>query len=379
MHDAPEDDADANSEEDAPDGILREAANTEEPRAEPSRHGGSCADATASRRGGSCVDSTGTQGLLPQAMEERARADLAKDAPAKRMATLAECVQRLRGTDDGAADMLQARLAGLQRKSEQVTDEATLWLRAKALQRQDHETRARAAAAAEDRERDRLVAELKIAKARAEEARAARGAERAEANKAMLELRAKLDACKRVSALEKQRRELLRRHFIDWKLGQAKAWFQHSTLGERRRHALLEVLRRRRPDVKSIPPAPEPWPNGDRDGYIDLTPGCITLAKPKRDKLDFASESLGRRLYGDRHPMEAVTGKAPLERCKAMLHACLPHFTSEFPGFMQVVHTLRNPHHGNLDLALFEVLWRFSHAAPEAWPRALLKWPLPPG
>ena len=96
VHDAPEDDADANSEEDAPDGILKEAANTEEPHAEPSRHGGSCADATASRRGGSCVDSTGTQGLLPQAMEERARADLDKDAPAKRLAMLAECVQRLR-------------------------------------------------------------------------------------------------------------------------------------------------------------------------------------------------------------------------------------------------------------------------------------------
>ena len=96
MHDAPEDDADANSEEDAPDGNLREAANIEGPRAEPSRHGGSCADATASRGGGSCVDSTGTQGLLPQAMEERARADLDKDAPAKRLAMLAECVQRLR-------------------------------------------------------------------------------------------------------------------------------------------------------------------------------------------------------------------------------------------------------------------------------------------
>lgn len=273
--------------------------------------------------------------------------------------------------------MLQARLAALQRKSDQVTDEAALWLRAKSLQRQDHETRARAAAAAEDREKDRLVAELKIARVRVEEARAVRGAERAEANKAMLELRAKLDARKRDSALEKQRRELLRRHFIDWKLGEAKVWFQHATLGEGRRHALLAALKRRRPDVKSIPPAPEAWPNGDRDGYIDLTPGCVTI-RPKRDKLDFASESLGRRLYGDRHPMEAMSGKSPLERCKAMLNACLPHFTTEFPGFMQVAHTLRLPHHGNLDLALFEVLWRFSHAAPQAWPRALLTWPLAP-
>ena len=45
---------------------------------------------------------------------------------------------------------------------------------------------------------------------------------------------------------------------------------------------------------------------------------------------------------------------------------------------MQVVHTLRRPHHGNFDLALFEILWRFSHAAPTAWPGALLNWPLPP-
>ena len=82
-------------------------------------------------------------------------------------------------------------------------------------------------------------------------------------------------------------------------------------------------------------------------------------------------------MYGDRHPIEAMTGKSPLERCKAMFNACWPHFAGEFPGFMQVVHTLRTPHHGNLDLALFEVLWRFSHAAPEAWPRALFKWPSP--
>ena len=162
--------------------------------------------------------------------------------------------------------MLQARFARFQRKSDHMTEEAALWLRHKSLQRQDHETRARAAAAAEDRERDRLAAELKIAKARVEEARAVRGAERAEANKACLELRARLDVTKRGAAQEKQRRELLRRRFVDWKLGQAKAWFQHATLGEGRRHALLEALRRRRPDVKSIPPAPEAWPNCDRDG-----------------------------------------------------------------------------------------------------------------
>ena len=79
--------------------------------------------------------------------------------------------------------------------------------------------------------------------------------------------------------------------------------------------------------------------------YIDLTPGCITLAKPKRDKLDFASECLGRRLYGDRHPIETMHGKSPLARCRAMFKACSPHFAGELPGCMQVVqvHPAQDP------------------------------------
>ena len=103
--------------------------------------------------------------------------------------------------------------------------------------------------------------------------------------------------------------------------------------------------------------------------YIDCTPGCVAFGKRKRGQVDVASESLARRLYGNRHPMEASTGKSPVQRCNDMLNHCLPHFTREFPQFMQVMHTLRFPHHGNLDLCVFEVLWRFSHAVQAAWPR----------
>jgi len=379
VHDAPEDDTDANPEEDAPSGILREAAKCDEPRAQASRHGGSCADATASRRGGSCVDPTDTQRLLPQDLEERARADLAKDAPGERMLALAKSIELLRDKDDRASEWLQARLANLQRKSDRVTDETALWLRSKRLERRDQDVAARAAAAAEDRESDRLAAELKLAKAKLEEARAVSGAQRAEAKRACLELRARLDVTKREAEREKQRRELLRKRFVDWKLGQAKAWFQDSKLGEGRRQALREAFTRRRPEEKRIPAAPEPWANSERDGYIELTPGYLTLGKPKRDQLDLASDALARRLFGGRHPLEAKSGMTPQDRCKAMLHACLPHFGDHFPHFMQVVHTIRKPHRGNFDLALFEILWRFSHSVPPAlWPGALRKWPLPP-
>ena len=169
-----------------------------------------------------------------------------------------------------------------------------------------------------------MAAELKLAKAKLEEARAVSGAQRAEAKRACLELPARLDVTKREAEREKQRRELLRKRFVDWKLGQAKAWFQDSKLGEGRRQALREAFTRRRPEEKRIPAAPEPWANSDREGYIELTPGYLTLGKPKRDQLDLASESLARRLYGGRHPIEAKSGMSPLDRCKAMLNACLP-------------------------------------------------------
>ena len=156
-----------------------------------------------------------------------------------------------------------------------------------------------------------MAAELKLAKAKLEEARAVSGAQRAEAKRACLELPARLDVTKREAEREKQRRELLREAFTRRR-------------PEGRRQALREAFTRRRPEEKRIPAAPEPWANSDREGYIELTLGYLTLGKPKRDQLDLASESLARRLYGGRHPIEAKSGMSPLDRCKAMLNACLP-------------------------------------------------------
>ena len=366
-----EGDADAGESEDAPDDILAEAGEAGETAA-PSKEEVALAP-------GAAAAEPAALGLLLAGVEARARADLAKDVSAARLLALSDAAASLRPHDPGAAEILENRLANLQRKSKDLSAEARVWLRGRALQRQDEEAAARAAAAAEDRESDRLVVELKVARAQEVAARSAAIGERAETKRALAKLCTQRDLSRQEVAYEKQRRELLRVNFVDWKLGQARAWFQQPEFGPERRSACAALLLRNRKKLGAMPPAPVPWSAKDRDGYLEITPGHLLLFdRPKRGQMDFASEALARRLYGGRHPKEATSAKSPAVRATAMLEECLPGFNLHFPAFMLLGQTLR-AHQGNMDLAMFEVLWRFSHGVTTTgWPSGFLAWPMGP-
>ena len=250
-------------------------------------------------------------------------------------------------------------------------------MRARALLRKDQKAAARAAAEAADAARDRLLLEVKRARTDEVVARAKASADRDAARVVAAKARAELSRALQEGERTKQRSELLRVRFVDWKLGQAKTFFQHAEEGLRRREECARILRRLRDSVSKIPPAPAPWSPKERDGYIEVTLGHLLSLAPKKRQIDFASDALARRLYGNRHPSEAVSAKSPAERAKDMLAQCLPGFNEHFPHFMLISSTLRQ-HQGNLDLALFEVLWRFSHGVGRAWPEGLLEWPLSP-
>lgn len=365
--DLPDDDADAGASGDAPDDIVAEAGEAE----------AQIGDEVALTPGAAAA-ATAPLGLLPGELEARARADLSKDVSAARLVALSDAAASLRGIDDGAAELLENRLYTLQRKQKDLSRASAIWLRGRALQRKDEEAAARAAAAAEDRERDRLAVELRVAKAQEAAARSAASGEREETKRTVAKLRLEQDLMRRETTYERQRCELLRRSFVDWKLGQAKDWFQHPADGPERRRACADHLHSLRGKFADITPAPAPWSPKDRDGYLEITPGSLlSFGKRKKGEVEFASEALARRLYSGRHPAEATSAKSVVYRATALLQECLPGFKEYFPPFMLITCTLRE-HQGNLDLALFEVLWRFSHAVERAhFPHGLVAWPLP--
>jgi len=361
--DLAEGDADAASSDEAPADILAEEGGAAE---EPG---------TLAAPEHVVADELAVLGLLPEGLEERARADLAKEVATRRLAALSDAAASLRGIDDGAVRMLENRLAGLQRKQQGLGREEQVWLRARVMMRKDDEAAARAAAAEEDRERDRLAAELKVAKAVAAVAKSTASTERAETKRTVTKIKAEQAHLRREKAKDSQRRELLRRNFVDWKLGQARAWFRDPKQGKGRARAVLTQLASFK--MSAMKPAPEPWSAKDRDGYLEVTPGTLVpLAGLKKDAMTFASENLAHRLYGGRHPAEASSAKSACARAVEMLDECLPGFNSNFPGFMLVPNTLR-AHGGNLDITLFEVLWRFSQAVKgTAFPHGVREWPL---
>lgn len=360
-----EDDADCKSDAEAPEAIEDEAAQADD--------SGAAGEGAARAH----VAALATTGLLASDLEARARTDLARVAQGNRLAALSDAVARLRGHDDSMAERLQNRIENIQREV-RLTTEAQVWLRARALLRTDDETAARAAAEAEDAERDRKMLELKRARTEEATARAQASASRDAARVSVAKARAEVSRARQEAERTKQRNELLRAHFVDWKLGEAKSFFQHAKQGERRREECASILRRSRDNLGKIPPAPSPWSPKDRDGYIEVTPGLLMGFGPtKRGHLECASQALAHRLYGNRHPSEARTAKSPVERAKDMLAQCLPGFSLHFPYYMLISQTLRQ-HQGNLDLALFEVLWRFSHIVGQAWPQGLLQWPMSP-
>ena len=363
-----DDEDDAASDAEAPDAIEAEEGDTQDAAAAGSSDGAPPGE----------VPATPATGFLPPALERRARQDLAKAASGRRLAALSDAAALLRGVDNDAADTLVTRMLNLERTL-RLTKPSQIWLRARALQRKDEDTVARAAVEAADLERERLKLALKRAKADEIALRSKTIAERESAKALAATARAMLNRARLEGDRQRQREEVLRVHFVDYKLCQAKAWFQDATSGAARRDRCAQILRRARASIGQIPPTPGPWSPKDRGGYIDITPMHLLslTSKPKRAEMEFASEALARRLYGGRHPSEAVSAKSPVQRARDMLEECLPGFQAHFPAFMLLSSTLRQ-HHGNLDIALFEVLWRFSHGLGDAWPHGLLAWPLSP-
>jgi hypothetical protein len=362
------DDADAGSSEDAPEDVLAEAAAADDSSRALGSHLAPVAD------GGASVMS-----ILPPDLEGRARESLAQEVSSARLAALSDAAALLRGIDDRMAERIERRMAGLQRRQQALGREAQVWLRSRALQRKDAEAEARAAAAEEDRRSDQVALDLKLARAKGVAARADASAVRAEARRKITELQAEKGRLRKERDADRQRRELLRRNFVAWKLEQAENWFRHPELGPGRRRAVEVALQRSREHLAKLQPAPSPWSEKEREGYLEVTPGSLLpFGKPSKSELAFASEALARRLYGGRHPADAASSRSPVSRATAMLDQCLPGFNMHLPGYMLLPNTLR-AFHGNLDLALFEALWRFSHAVRRtSFPHGLLEWPLSP-
>ena len=119
-------------------------------------------------------------------------------------------------------------------------------------------------------------------------------------------------------------------------------------------HKLAKVLKKQ-PDL--VPP----WEAAIRTNYICVTPPSGWTKNKGSVVKEYASECLANFLLNGRKPGELTTAEATWSRMNKLFDRCLPGYTSLF-RIQYTAQDLLQKHAANVDLALFEALWRYSLA-----------------
>ena len=335
--------------------------------------GASCSGANSS--GGaksSGPDSSGGASccVISDEARQSAESNLLEEASTEKMEALSKAADILRKAGDAAmAQALEDRLLNLQRKKLQSSESDRVFLRSKMLERQKARSAAQVAEAHDAKRLRLLQEEAKIQKVKADQEK---GKARVEVRKLEEAARVAARAAKTTADQAKANLNLCRQHWVAHTLQQWIAFFEDAALGSQRRDAVAKALSARKRKVH-CPVSPDPWPASKRDGYISIAPPT-TMSEKHHASKEIASESLAFLLYGGKHPSAATTCESVVSRAEKLAHRCMPRYHELFVGFSGVAQMLAK-HKGNLDLALFEAMWRYSHVAGATLQLALHSWP----
>ena len=337
--------------------------------------GASCSDAILSG-GASCSGATSADGASCSVMSDEARqsaeSSLREETSINKLQALATAADILRKAGDVAmAQALDDRLLNLQKKKLQSSEPDRLFLRSKLLERQKTRSAAQAAAAADTRKLRLLEQEAKIQKAKADQQK---GEARVEARKLEEAARVAARAAKSQSAATKLNLDLCRRHWVAQTLQLWIAFFSDAARGSQRREAVVKTVRAAKKRKAQYPVSPDPWSASKRAGYISIAPLTTTWGKRAKASKEIASESLAFLLYGGKHPSAATTCESVVSRADKLIDRSMPMYNDLFVGLFSSAQLLAK-HKGNLDLALFEAMWRYSHLAGGTLQPALHAWP----
>lgn len=315
--------------------------------------------------------------LLPPEVVQQARGALACVHGGERLQALADSIEALRKVGEhAAATALQHRLQSRVKADKRLDKDTRLYLRGKAMERGNQDRLAREAAAADDRRRQEADMQVRLAKAEAEKTKASTEARKAEVKLLLQEAQVKKAAVKAAVAEELVAKEQRRCTFMDFIMYTTVWYFQHKDSGERRRSRALQAAEKYRQNRVPLPACPEPWERTNRKHYIEATPGpAIHLSGKSHRPHEWASEGVALRLFQNTHPQHAQSARTVGRRADDWLKANLPGYDRVCAGWHGIVEQVAIQS-GNVDLALFEVVWRYSHAVGKvAFPVGIHCWP----
>ena len=168
--------------------------------------------------------------------------------------------------------------------------------------------------------------------------------------------------------------DLCRRHWVAHTLQLWIAFFNDAALGSQRRDAVVKSVSAALKRKAHYPVSPDPWLASRRAGYISIAPLTTMSGKHAKASKEIASESLAFLLYGGKHPSAATTCESVVSRANKLAERSMPLCNKLFVGLGSIAQLLAK-HKGNLDLALFEAMWRYSNFAGSTLQPAIHAWP----